>query len=398
MIWHMLNIPFIQRHYLLTKVASTLSAFGFALIYSRELGIENRSIVGYIFVLGSLIWIGLTSGTTLTLRKLGGGDQHGFLASFFSLILVEAVIGIVLFALGIFLFSIFRAPMPSPIILLGMAYFMSSGLAMVLIELLIAYVKYFWAGYLEFAAVLFQYILYFTIIKLDIFSTAISLLTSFVFSYLLIAIIGLALLKLKLKIKFNLEEPLGFLKLTRGSHSLGISLAAMDRLDKLFIAFYFPVGALAKYSIMTSLISFFRFIPDSFSKFLVSGRLDHRRSIVKNPLFLGLFTIGLSISAIFITQLLISTLLGREWLLPWTVTFVFIFEELLRGIFQLVSNYKISMGLVQNSHFASILLIILSIFFTILFSRNLGIIGVPLGFVCSYILILFYLFSRKTRA
>ena len=394
----MLNISFIQKHYLLAKVTSTLLAFGFALIYSRELGIENRSIVGYVFVLSSIIWIGLTSGTTLTLRKLGAGNQHKHLPSFFSLILVEALMGIILFALGIFLFSILRAPMPTPIALLGMAYFISSGLTMVLIELLIAYVKYFWGGYLELLAVLFQYVLYFTIIKLNIFSIAISLLTSFVFSYFLIAIMGFVLLKFKLNISFRLEAPSDFLKMTKGSHSLGISLAAMDRLDKIFIAFYFPVGALAKFSIMSSLISFFRFIPDSFSKFLISDRSNHRRSAVRAPLFWGLLLLPLSIFAIFISQFLISRLLGPEWLLPWTVTFVFIVQELARGIFQLVSNYKISLGLAHSSHIASILLVIFSISFALLLSRKLGILGVPLSFVCSYIVIIFYLLRRKTLA
>ena len=84
MLYVMLNITLIQKHYLLAKVASTLLAFGLALIYSRQLGVENRSIVGYIFVLTSFIWIVLTSGTTLTLRKIDPDNQHKFLASFFS--------------------------------------------------------------------------------------------------------------------------------------------------------------------------------------------------------------------------------------------------------------------------------------------------------------------------
>lgn len=395
MLYVMLNITLIQKHYLLAKVASTLLAFGFALIYSRQLGIENRSIVGYIFVLTSFIWIVLTSGTTLTLRKMDPDNQHKFLASFFSLILIEALLGIVLFGLGIFLFSILKTPIPSPITLLGMAYFISSGLTIVLIELLIARIKYFWSGYLELLAVIFQYILYFTIIKIDVFSIAISLLTSFVFSYLFIAAIGFVLLKPKIKIYFSLGAPSDFLKMTKGSHALGISLAAMDRLDKIFIAFYFPVGLLAQFSIMSSLISVFRFIPDSFSKFLISGSLDHQRRIVRAPLFWGILLIPFSISAIFISQLLIARLLGPEWLLPWAVTFVFIIQELARGVFQLVSNHKISVGLVQNSHIASILLVIVSIFFVFLFSWKLGIVGVPLSFVCSYIFILFYLLRKK---
>lgn len=276
-----------------------------------------------------------------------------------------------------------------------MAYFISSGLTIVLIELLIARVKYFWGGYLELLAVIFQYILYFTIIKIDVFSIAISLLTSFVFSYLFIAAIGFVLLKPKIKIYFSLGVPADFLKMTKGSHALGISLAAMDRLDKIFIAFYFPVGVLAQFSIMSSLISVFRFIPDSFSKFLISGSIDHQPRIVRAPLFWGILLIPSSISAIFISQLLISRLLGPEWLLPWAVTFVFIIQELARGVFQLVSNHKISLGLVQNSHIASILLVIVSIFFAFLFSWKLGIVGVPLSFVCSYIFMLFYLLRKK---
>ena len=389
---------FIQKHYLLSRVTSTLLAFGFALIYSRELGVENRSIVAYIFVLSSLIWIGLTSGTTLTLRKLGVNSPLQITASFFSLILVEIIIGIILFILGLLVFSSYKTQIPYPILLFGVAYFLLSGLAMVLIEILIACLKYSWGGYLELTAVLFQYVLYFLIFNLQIFSTAISLLASFALSYLIIATIITSLLRTNLHIKFEFRSPWNFWKLTKGSHSLGISLGLMDRVDKMLIAFFFPLGALAQYTVMSSLISFFRFIPDALSKFLISSKRNYWRDISKKPLIWTLILITLSVLAIFSSQFLILNLLGRDWLLPWTITLVFILQELARGVFQLTGNYKISVGLAQSSHKASLSLVISAIPLSILFSRYLGIVGVPLGFVTSYTGILLYFLWRESNA
>lgn len=389
---------FIQKHYLLSKVIGTFLAFGFALIYSRELGVENRSIVAYIFVLSSLIWIGLTSGTTLTLRKLGITSQRQITASFFSLILVESIIGIILFISGLLVFSTYKTQIPYPIIIFGVGYFLFSGLAMVLIELLIACLKYSWGGYLELSAVLFQYVLYFLSLKLGIFSTAVSLLASFTLSYMIIATIIIFLLGTNLHIKFEFKSPWDFWKLTKGSHSLGISLGMMDRVDKMLVAFFFPLGALAQYAVMSSLISFFRFIPDALSKFIISSRLHYWRDISKKPLLWTLILIILSITAIFSTQFLILNLLGRDWLLPWTVTLAFILQELARGVFQLTGNYKISVGLARSSHNASLSLVISAVPLSILFSRYLGIIGIPLGFVASYAGILFYFLWRKSNA
>jgi len=389
---------FIQKHYLLSKVIGTFLAFGFALIYSRELGVENRSIVAYIFVLSSLIWIGLTSGTTLTLRKLGVTSQHQITASFFSLILVESIIGIILFISGLMVFSTYKTQIPYPIIIVGVAYFLFSGLAMVLIELLIACLKYSWGGYLELSAVLFQYVLYFLSLNLGIFSTAVSLLASFTLSYMIIATIIIPLLGTNLRIKFEFKSPWGFWKLTKGSHSLGISLGMMDRVDKMLVAFFFPLGALAQYAVMSSLISFFRFVPDALSKFLISSRLHYWRDILKKPLLWILILIILSITAIFSTQFLILNLLGRDWLLPWTVTLAFILQELARGVFQLTGNYKISVGLARSSHNASLSLVISAVPLSILFSTHLGLIGIPLGFVASYAGILFYFLWRKSNA
>lgn len=93
-----------QKRYLLIKATAIFLGLVFAFAYSRELGVVNRSILAYVFTLSSLIWIFLTSGTTLTLRKNQPDVSSRTFASFQTLLLVQLLIGLFVFSLGLFLF------------------------------------------------------------------------------------------------------------------------------------------------------------------------------------------------------------------------------------------------------------------------------------------------------
>ena len=99
-----------QKRYLLIKATATSLALVFAFAYSRELGVVNRSILAYVFTLSSLIWVFLTSGTTLTLRKNQPDISSRSFASFQTLLVVQLLIGLSVFSLGLFVFSTFKTP------------------------------------------------------------------------------------------------------------------------------------------------------------------------------------------------------------------------------------------------------------------------------------------------
>lgn len=153
-----------QKRYLVVKAMATFLSLIFAFAYSRQLGVVNRSILAFVFTLSSLIWVFLTSGTTLTLRKNQPDVNSRTFASFQTLLLTQLLIGLSVFSLGLFLFSTFKTPIPVPLLFASYLYFVSSGLAMLLVEVSLAYFDFKISGYLELAAVAFQILLYFIVL------------------------------------------------------------------------------------------------------------------------------------------------------------------------------------------------------------------------------------------
>ena len=84
-------------------------------------------------------------------------------------------------------------------------------------------------------------------------------------------------------------------------------------------------------------------------------------------------------------------MLGPEWLLPWGVGFVFALQELARGAFQLSGNYKVSIGISTKTHKAALILFMSAGPLAILFANWFGVIGVPFGFLLSYLGVLLYM-------
>lgn len=375
-----------QKRYLLIKATATFLALVFAFAYSRELGVVNRSILAYVFTLSSLIWIFLTSGTTLTLRKNQPDVSSRTFASFQTLLLVQLLIGLFVFSLGLFLFSTFKASIPGPLLFASYLYFVSSGVAMLLVETSIAYFDFKISGYLELVAVVIQILLYFIVLIPVDFTIAIQLILSFIASYVSISLIFLRRFRKQLGVSINFASPVLFFKLTKGNHSLGISLGVMDRLDRLIIAFAFPTGILAKYSVMSSLISYFRFVPEFISRVLIARDdpiyLELRKH--RKILFLGILLVGSLM--IFSAQTLIRTLLGSSWVLSIGIVIAFVIQELARGTYQLTLNIIIKRGDTESAKYIPWILIIAVLPLVALAIKLFGLIGVPLSFTAVFLL------------
>lgn len=356
----------------------------FAFAYSTDLGVVNRSILAYVFTLSIMIWIFITSGTTLTLRKNRPEFSSQDFASFRSLVLVQSLIGLVLFTIGMLLFSILKEPIPMYLILISYLYFLLSGLAILLVEVSIAYLDFKLSGYLECVAVVIQIISYFMVFKsLDV-TIAVRLMLSFIFSYFVIS----SIFVLKMQFLFHhhrlFTSPLIFWKKTEGNHSIGISLGIMDRMDKLIIAFIFPTGILAKYSVMSSLISYFRFIPEFVSRLLIAKKdavlVEFRKHSGK--ILIGLVIIGLFY--VLIVRSALQIFLGQNWILAISIYFLFSIQEILRGAYQLAINQAIKQGMVGPAKYTPLFMVLIALSITPLASYFYGLLGVPLAFSLAY--------------
>lgn len=383
------------RFYLPARGITTTLSLLFAFLYSKDLGVVNRSYVAVVMTFSILIIVIITSGTTLTLRNLPKmARSQTNISSFISLIIIETFSGLILFSLTLIGFSIYKGNLPLPLIYVSLLYFVLSALHLIFNEILFAFDKFKTAGKLDILTILLQISLYFMGGALTDLSIAVRLLLSFAGSYLIIVILCLFKLRSEFTKKLDFGNPKIFLAMSKGNHSIGTVLGLVDRFDRLIIAWFLPVVLLGKYTVMSSFISFFRFIPDSFSKILVNSKSEFWRQYLRNPLILFLGLTGIIASMIVTSQYLIERMLGSDWLLPWGVSLVFALQELARGTFQMLGNYKVSVGASTQTHNASLILFFTAGPLAILISWWQGIIGVPIGFLISYSGVLIYM-KRK---
>ena len=372
--------------YLASRAITTATALIFAFIYSKALGLNNRSLIAFIMTSNTLIWVLVTSGTTLTLRKLAP-EKHDvkIIGSFNSLITIEIVLALVLFVTVVESYSLFKNYLTPNFIIGSIIYFLLSGFHLIIVEALLAFNKFRLSGYLDMVTIFLQIFFFVSLDSLINLSISVRLLISFSFSYLIMFLVGLNFLRKGNDLYLGFGNPANFFRETRGNHSIGFSLGIVDRIDRFLIGAILPTTILGKYAVMSSTIAIFRFFPDAVSKIVISkaqftvhAKLKQKSTII----FLTLFSGGMLVT---LSQLFIKLWLGAEWLLPVSVSVCFVVQEILRGLFEISANRGIALGKSLFVAKLSLQLPFLSIVSTILLAPFIGVIGVPIAFSFSFI-------------
>ncbi len=334
----------------------------------------------------------MTSGTTLTLRKLRPSTLDGKeLRSFFSLYMVEVFLSLFFFSILIFSYSSFKNDIPLNLLLGVYLYFFVSGLHLMGVELLLAFNRFRASGLLDVASILIQIVIFLALYQRNVFSIANTLLVSFSSSYLFILVLALGYLRFQVGLRIGFSRPNYFYSLTKGHHSIGISIGIMDRLDRLLIGFFLPTNVLGRYAVMSGMLSVFRFVPDSISKLLVSRNLSMANIFYRRKIQIGMvFVILVAILSIS-TNVIIEFILGEGWLLPLGVTVFFIAQECLRSAFQIQANRRIVQGFAKAVHRQAISIPVVSIIFSLTLIPFLGIYGVSLSISIAFISSLVFL-------
>lgn len=385
-----------RKLYLPFRGLATLAALVLAFKYSKDLGVLNRSYIAMIMTSSILCLTVFTSGATLTLRayKLSGLNAQ-LLSSFGSLILWQGFFGVLLYNTSIFSFSFFKAEIPYQLLILSNFYFCCSFAHLVALETLLASDQFKLAGKYEISTIVLQILFYTFGSFITHISIASRLLLAISFSYLIIVMAIVISKNLRIGAFKPSASPSHFFRLTKHNNSLGSVLGVTDRADRILIAWLLPTLSLGQYSAMSGLISFSRFIPDAISKILVSGKIkgQFQRFVNKTSLFVGFF----AIATVFvpISQWFIGYWLGTEWLLPRYISFLFIFQELGRGTFQVLQNHEIKHGNAKVSQRASVILLSASIVGSSLLALVFKLPGIQLGFILSYLIAIFYVRRKR---
>ena len=387
----MIKLNWGHKFYLPARGITTTLALIFALFYSRELGVLSRSYLALIMTSSILIAVSLTSGTTLTLRAFRNRKAALENApSFNSLIICELVFGLSFFCIVLLFFSKFRYQIHPNLLIVALIYFLASFMHLILFEILIALGEFKLVSICDISTIVLQ-ILFFSIFhSLENISILNQLLFSFILSYICLILFIFKHLRIIHAYSTKLSNPVNFLDKCKGNHSIGIAIGVSDRVDRIIIAWFLPLALLGKYAVMSSFISFLRFIPEAAAKLFTSTKSQ----VWKRYLSVNYYRIGLILfvlAFVISSRYVINYLLGPQWILPWIIYFLFALQELLRGAFLLKSNSRILAGKSSESNAASLGVLLTAIPLAIMFSWPMGIAGITTGFCISYALMFSYL-------
>lgn len=385
-----------RKIYVPLRGFATAASLFLAFKYSKDLGVINRSYIAIIMTSSILSLTIFTSGTTLTLRNIKLDiSKKRVNSSFSSLIIIEGILGFILFYFSLLIFSLLKSPIPNQLIMISSFYFVSSFAHLIALESLLAQVKFKLAGKYEFLTILLQILIYTFGGLISSVSIAVRLLLTFTLSYIIVVFLILIKRDLQVSVFKPNFKPQLFWNLCKSKHLINTSLGFVDRVDRIMIAWILPTINVGQYSAMSSLVSITRFIPDAISKILVAGKVSSKYRIARYmAMSIGLIFLGV-LSLIPFSQWLISRLLGPEWLLPWYISGVFLLQELGRGTFQILQNRESRNSHSVTAHNASVILIVSSLVLGAIFALLLKLPGVPLGFAIAYLFAIFYL--RRNR-
>ncbi len=385
-----------HKFYMAGRGLSTVGALLFALIYSHDLGLMNRSILALIMTVNSLSWIFLTSGSTLTLRKLGSDrDFISYFPSFVSLFLLQLLMALSICISLILAYSKFKVNLPLPLFWISLVYILCSGMHLFSIEVLTALKKFKLVAQLESLTIFLQFGLYFLFKFFTDSSIAISLLLSISCSYITIFLASSVVILKSLGSALHLENPKSFWRQTRGNHSLGPILGIMDRSDRVLIGFFLATPLLGAYAVSSSLIMMVRFIPDTLSRILVARKYLSLRIPKISKVTSGILIAAVILLAVELTRIAIALSLGSEWLIPYTVCVFIALQELLRGWFQIVANRLITQDSSAQVHKVTVFIPVITLLPCFLLIHRYGLISVPITFSFGYLIGLWALERSK---
>ena len=386
----------IKNGFLLTRGISSLLALIFSLYYSKTLVIEKRSLITLMLVVTVIVMVALTSGVGLTFRKYTVSNPELLSLSSYlytNLILAFLVSG---FSIGILLlYSGSRVSIPTTLLYLATIYAFLGALDFNFHQGLIAYGMFKIASVLDLLTIVIQISVFFLFSISNQVSIAASLFTSLIISYVT-SVVSSALILLvhtNASISPSWKEISLLIKTSTPFHVIGIANGFADRIDRIAIAWFLPLGVLGKFAVGTSLLSYLRFLPEAISRLIVSGQSNFQLGVSRllGKSWIARFFIGAFVSLVFaiFSQVLVWGVLGKQWLIPFIVVLGFSVQELMRGYFQLRVSALVAAGKESLVSRLSIFLIALSAILSLIGINLAGLIGVPIGIALTYLILIF---------
>jgi hypothetical protein len=162
-------------------------------------------------------------------------------------------------------------------------------------------------------------------------------------------------------------------------------MAILDRIDRIVVLVLFPASIFGVYSFMTGVISFTRFIPESFSTLIVAKKLKSFESRIHFSSLMRKFTLIVTIFLVGgISYTFTSLTFGTSGSVSLWIPILFAFAELLRGTYVSRMSYIVGNYASKVPLSSSFLVLLLFTLIVLIFFRWLGLITIPFALVIAY--------------
>ena len=389
------------RLFVSTRGLTSGLALVLALYYTKLLGVEKRSILVFIMVSALILTVILTSGISLTLRNRPTSTiKSSDLVSFLFIITVSGVLVGVLNTLLLTYYAEIQSDLTSAIYIICFIYSFFACINLGFQDALVARGKIKLASFFDLTTIMVQGISLLFFVFLDQTSLFMSVMISFVFSYLLISFATLSVFIQTELINFNkvINDSKQLIKTSSNNQLFGIANGLADRMDRLLIGLIMPLALLSKYALITSIISFTRFFPEAYNRILLLRQHSTEPKDKRTFGITGLILVSSGVAAfVLLAQIFIEFVFGSKWVLPVEVAALFAVQEVLRGYYQSNAVKLVALG---GSHFISqisFVLILSAVVLMVLLINQFGLIGAPISMIIIYT-VLTYLVMNKTKA
>ena len=316
-----------------------LAALTFALIYSKQLGVERRGLLTFVMMTNLVFSILLISGISLHLRNITRKEEsREALGTYVSVVLVFSFMTPLL---NLAVLNIYQeitvTNIPNNLLYVCVLYCFFSTLSYGMHDALLLIKSIKIASVMDIGVVLLQIAGYLTLVYSGETSYFASVLISISISYLVMVSSTLLLIIYIYNPKISLSwTSLKRLLIDSSTPTLvNMTNQLLERLDKVFIGLQTSAADLGRFSTSQSLLGISRFIFDALAKLTIArdrNFLAWKKSKLFMSTVVGLLTFFVSV----IASQFINVFLGPEWKLPFLMILSLGFIEILRGIYSLV--------------------------------------------------------------
>jgi hypothetical protein len=377
-----------SRWFISTRGFSSVLALLLALSYTKILGIDKRSILAFIMVSALILTVILTSGLSLALRnkpkeEIKNEEFVGYLVLLSILSLFAGGIN----CLILLFYSNIKSDIPAPIFVVCFVYTVLACANLGIQDALLAAGNVKTAVIFDLLTILIQIVSLLFFVNIAQTSLMVSVFISFIFSYSLISFASATILLVAFPIQSS-HLNIGVRSILVQSKKqvlFGIASGLVDRVDRFLIGLILPIAFLAKYALLSSIISFARFLPDSAAK--ISLLRHHRGETTGSNTFSIRQVMFIAITGILFvasSQGFIYLAFGNTWVLPIYVGVMLVCQEILRGNYQLKAIKLVALGGTREMSRISALLILLSLFLITVLVFLCGVWGAPLAMLIVY--------------